>query len=74
MCYTLILHISSIFAHYFRIVDKLMDLLQLLCAHDENRRLFAEKGMVALLDLAVKMNKKNAGICSKAAQLSTLLQ
>jgi hypothetical protein len=54
-------------------VEKLQDLLGLLCAHEENRRLLSDAGLVALLELAVKMNKKSASIGQKAAALITMM-
>jgi hypothetical protein len=54
-------------------VEKLLDLLILLCAHEENRAGLSNAGLAGQLDLVVKMNKKNASIVGKAQQLLPLL-
>lgn len=56
-----------------RVVERLLDLLALLCRHDENRALCAQKGLAGVLDLAVKMNKKSPSIATKAASLLAVL-
>jgi len=56
-----------------RIVDKLLDLLYLLCAHEENRGGLSNAGLAGQLDLAAKMNKKNAAIVAKVQQLVAML-
>ena len=56
-----------------RVVERLLDLLALLCRHDENRALCAQKGLAGVLDLAVKMNKKSPSIAAKAASLLAVL-
>ena len=56
-----------------RVVERLLDLLTLLCRHDENRALCAQKGLAGVLDLAVKMNKKSPSIAAKAASLLAVL-
>ena len=54
-------------------MDKLLDFLFLLCAHEENRGGLSNAGLAAQLDLAAKMNKKNAAIVAKVQQLLTML-
>lgn len=54
-------------------MDKLLGVLLLLSAHDNNRALLSQAGLVAQLDLAVKMNKKSASIAEKAAALTARL-
>jgi len=35
-----------------RVLDKLLDLLAVLCSHEDNRALFSEGGLHAVLELA----------------------
>mmetsp|Transcript_8429 Transcript_8429/g.13982 ORF Transcript_8429/g.13982 Transcript_8429/m.13982 type:complete len:275 (-) Transcript_8429:456-1280(-) len=56
-----------------RVLVPLLDLLLILCSNEENRAQFSQVGLAALLDLAMKMNKKTPAIQEKATSLMAWL-